>query len=130
MRLAQLGTYRSRLAIASSLLVTALVVVYTLLMCSTDIKLDTSLWHTASRCAPAGGHPGSAWSDDQGCAESIKAFLQSLALSESEKERLHAQAENRRTPDRMIVVPKTRKDDICWLSVYLPQIRHTVYVMP
>ena len=130
MRLAQLGTHKLRLAVASSLLATALVVVYTVLMCSTNIKLlDPSSWHTRSRSAPIGRYPRPTWSDDQDCGATIKAFLHELAISESEKERLHALTLQRRAPDRMIVVPKMQKDDISWLSVYLPQIRHTVYAV-
>ena len=107
MRLAQVRAHKLKLAIALIITVTALVLVYSFAVCSTQTKLrDFPARPTRSSAVSA--PVGPSWSDDQGCASFVDVGLQNtnLAIAEREKERLHALAETRRAPERVIVVPK------------------------
>lgn len=130
MRLPQMAIVTHKVT-AVSLVVTAFVVCALLVMCTQTRFHIQSSRTTASQsvAAPVGRYPPPSWRDDQGCASSINAFLHNNTLSEGDRERLQAVVETKRAPERMIVVPKMQEDDISWLSVYLPQIRHTIYAV-
>ena len=129
MRLPQSAVVTNKVKLNVSLTVAAFVVCTFLIWSTRTNFLKPSSWASRSVAAPFGRYPPPSWSDDQGCASSINAFLHDSTLSERDRERLQVVVETKRAPDRMIVVPKMPKDDISWLSVYLPQIRHTVYAV-